>query len=201
VEVTPRTAVVAVPYAVRAAEADHVNPATLVTSGELDDVAVTGSYTSLVDTPTTLANLACADGQVLKRVSGAWACADDIAVGCPVGTVRMTGFCIQPETNQAPGLDWWAQLSGCQAQGLRLCSQTEVVTVLHAGVLRQYDFSVRDAWYSTGSQSETAPGATGENQTCDVQGNTNQPSHPQYSVQCQHEKAWTSAWRTTICCY
>ncbi|TNE89906.1 MAG: hypothetical protein EP330_10065 [Deltaproteobacteria bacterium] len=124
-----------------------------------------------------------------------------VDTGCPSGMGKVANFCIHTSSPYARGMDWWTAMDSCLADGFRLCSQTEVVNGLRAGVVEQTDFNVQDTWYTTASQAENSPGAGGENQVCDVQGNPNQPSHPEYSVQCQHEKAWTSAWRATICCY
>lgn len=121
--------------------------------------------------------------------------------GCPEGMVNAGGYCIHSETPYPLGLTWWSAIDQCIADGYRICSQTEVVNALRAGKLRQYPWAERNAWYTTGSQAENSPGSGGQDQICEVQGNTNQPDYPQYSVQCAHEKSWTSSWRHTVCCY
>lgn len=130
--------------------------------------------------------------------------AADIAAlqSCPDGLVPVAGFCIQPESPYPTATyDWAGSLGVCADDGLRMCSQTELVTALHVGALRMYDFAEKDAWYVSGSQAENTPGAGGPNQVCDVQGNHDQPDHPIYSVQCNHEKEWITDWRHTVCCY
>ena len=121
--------------------------------------------------------------------------------GCPEGMVNAGGYCIHSETPYPLGLTWWSALDRCIADGYRICSQTEVVNALRAGKLRQYDFAERNAWYITGSQAENSPGSGGQDQVCLVQGNTNQPDHPQYSVYCDSDKSWTNPLIHTVCCY
>jgi len=121
--------------------------------------------------------------------------------GCPAGMANAGGYCIHTISPYPRGKNWWQALDACIADGYRLCSQSEVVNALRAGVIKQYYWSEGDSWYVTASQAETSPGAGGENQVCEVQGNINQADHPQYSIQCQGEKSWTDKWRTTVCCY
>jgi hypothetical protein len=121
--------------------------------------------------------------------------------GCPAGMANAGGFCIHTISPYPRGLNWWESLDACIADGYRLCSQSEVVNALRAGVLKQYYWSEGDIWYATASQAENSPGTSEENQVCNVQGNINQPNHLQYSVQCNHEKSWTEEWKMTVCCY
>jgi len=119
--------------------------------------------------------------------------------GCPEGMVNAGGYCIHSETPYPLGLNWWSSLDQCIADGYRICSQTEVVNALRAGKLRQYPWAEGNFWYTTGSQAETSPGGSGESQVCEVQGNSNEPNYPAYSVQCQHERNYSR--RLTVCCY
>jgi len=121
--------------------------------------------------------------------------------GCPAGMANARGYCIHTISPYPRGKNWWQALDACIADGYRLCSQSEVVNALRAGVLKQYYWSEGNSWYRTASQAETSPGAGGENQVCDVQGNIDEPNHPQYNVQCNHEKSWADKWSTTVCCY
>jgi len=120
---------------------------------------------------------------------------------CPAGMANARGYCIHTISPYPRGKNWWQALDACIADGYRLCSQSEVVNALKAGVLKQYYWSEGDSWYVTASQAETSPGSNAENQVCEVQGNIDQPGQPHYSVQCQGEKSWTNKWRTTVCCY
>jgi prefoldin subunit 5 len=124
-----------------------------------------------------------------------------LSYGCPAGMANAGGYCIHTISPYPRGKNWWQALDVCIADGYRLCSQSEVVNAAKAGILKQYKWSEGDSWYYTASQAEKSPGASGENQVCDVQGNIDQSNQPQYSVQCQHEKSWTHKWRTTVCCY
>jgi hypothetical protein len=120
---------------------------------------------------------------------------------CPQGTVGVTGFCIQRETTAAFGQAWTTANDHCTNEGLRLCGHEEMLAGIRHGAVELYDFNVRDAWFVTADLSENTPGQSGHNQTCDVQANSNQPSHPVYSTQCNHDMQLTLAWRTTVCCY
>jgi hypothetical protein len=119
---------------------------------------------------------------------------------CPAGMARVANdFCIHTSSPYSRGMTWHDGLQQCHDDGFRMCSQTEVVTALHAGVLEKVPWPT-DTWYTNASQAETSPGQTGENTVCDVQGNSNQPSHPDLSVQCNHGTSATSSWRTLVCC-
>jgi hypothetical protein len=120
---------------------------------------------------------------------------------CPPGTVGVTGFCIQPETTAAFGQSWLQANDHCTNAGLRLCGHEEMLAGLRQGAVEMYDYNVRDAWFVTADLSESTPGQSGYNQTCDIQGNSNQPSHPVYSTQCNHDMGTTAVWRTTVCCH
>jgi len=143
--------------------------------------------------------LAVAGGDV--SMSGNLVVTGTISSGCPAGMAAIGRTCIHTITPYSRGLDWFTAMDTCHADGFRLCSQEEVVNALRAGVLEQYAIADGDTWYTTASQFEVTAGQSGDNTTCDVQGNTDQPSHPQYSVQCSHAKTDTSVWRATVCCY
>lgn len=121
--------------------------------------------------------------------------------GCPVGTVQVTGYCIQPETTAAFGQTWTAAQDSCHSAGLRLCSVEEVNTAIRHGALKTYASATRNAWYITGTLAENSPGESGYGENCQVQGNTDEAGHPLYSVQCSHPLQDTSSYRTTICCW
>lgn len=126
---------------------------------------------------------------------------DRSGAACPPGTVGVTGFCIQRETTAAFGQSWTTANDHCTNAGLRLCGHEEMLAGIRQGAVELYDFNVRDAWFVTADLSETSAGQGGLNQTCDIQGNHNQPVHPVYSTQCNHNMQETAAWRTTVCCY
>ena len=120
---------------------------------------------------------------------------------CPIGTVRVRGFCIQRQTTAPFGQAWTEANDHCTDAGLRLCGHHEILSGIRTGAVPLYDYSVRDAWFVTAQLSEDAPGSGGLNQTCDIQGNYNQPSHPVYSTQCSHPMQTDASWRTTVCCH
>jgi hypothetical protein len=127
---------------------------------------------------------------------------EEIDAACPIGTVQVTGYCIQPETTAAFGQTWTAAQDHCVAAGLRLCGVGEINTAIRYGALRTYNISTeRNAWYISADLAEDSPGAAGHNQNCQPQGNTNESGHPLYAVQCQHPMQDTAAYRTTICCW
>jgi hypothetical protein len=58
--------------------------------------------------------------------------------GCPAGMANAGGYCIHTISPYPRGQNWWQALDACIADGYRLCSQSEVVNALRAGVLKQY---------------------------------------------------------------
>jgi len=143
--------------------------------------------------------LAVSGGNV--SMSGDLTVTGTISAGCPSGMAAIGRTCIHTITPYSRGLTWFQALDTCHSDGFRLCSQEEVVNAARAGVLEQYAIADGDSWYTTASQFEVTPGQAADNTTCDVQGNTDQPGYPQYSVQCSHAKTDTGVWRTTVCCY
>jgi hypothetical protein len=121
--------------------------------------------------------------------------------GCPAGMANAGGYCIHTISPYPRGQNWWQALDACIADGYRLCSQSEVVNALRAGVIKQYYWSEGNSWYQTASQIKTSLGEGKDNEVCIVQGSINQPKYPQYSVLCHEGKSWLGQWRTTVCCY
>ena len=123
----------------------------------------------------------------------------DFVEACPRGMTEVANsFCVHPETPFARGKTWHEGLVACADQGLRLCSEAELMNAVGAGALKTYPLAAGDFWYLSGSQAL-------------VQANADQPDAPLYSVAYrrtspddgadEHYTAYLEhAWATTVCC-
>ena len=138
-------------------------------------------------------------GRLAKKVTDLRRELADFVPACPRGMVEIAGsYCVHPETPFAKGKTWHEALVQCADQGLRLCSQAELMNAIGAGALRTYPLAAGDFWYLTGSQAL-------------VQANTDQADAPLYSIAYRKtgpndgaDEHYTSylehAWATTVCC-
>lgn len=123
------------------------------------------------------------------------------SVNCPAGLVRVTNFCIEPETTVSRGTLGSVPNVRifCRNKGLRMCSQNEIQSSIDYNKIKMYDiYTEGDSWYVSGDRMNFLSDNTTD-YAITVQGNNNQPSHPIGSIELHPISG--ASYFTYICCY